>query len=299
MHRGIEALQIANELIAKASFHNKETVLRNVIYRPIYKSSDMDFFQNTIDLFPDYMTWVSDDAELSVIDNGDVVGCVKYVNGCKVIHVPSYLQGLWEECKSLCGTGDIVWKQQEITSSLLQDISDRYDIVILTAGSGLFQNNNLLLNCSTENKQDDAKNQYPVTLVRGQALELQYPKQHEALLCGKYIVPTPNDSIIIGATHEFKKDALTPNQVKQELKKYTYALNPKLWDDMETKECNVLEGVRVQSNRTPFGRLPIFGKVKCDGGYNDNMWYLTGLSSRGVLYHGLYGQELINEIFKD
>ena len=50
----------------------------------------------------------------------------------------------------------------------------------------------------------------------------------------------------------------------------------------------------MQSNRGPCGRLPIVGKFKnC---HHPNSWVFTGLSGRGMLYHGIYGDLLSNLI---
>ena len=218
VYKGEEALQIANELIYKASCHDddgkeRKTILRNIIYRPIYKSSDMIKFQKTVDTYPEYMSWLSKNEEEFINNNNSnkeealPLACVKYMNGCKVIHVPTYLQGLWKECLSICNNNEyssVKWKKEEISSSLLQDISNKYDIVILTAGAGLFQNNQLLLNSSPKPKEDDHKeeNSYPIALVRGQALEMQYhtsssngddndssnaQQENEAMVCGSML----------------------------------------------------------------------------------------------------------------
>ena len=96
----------------------------------------------------------------------------------------------------------------------------------------------------------------------------------------------------IGATHEFKEEPLKPNEVEDELKERSYHFASEVWDNGTIDR--VTSGTRVQSNRGPCGRLPIVGKLKnC---HHHNSWVFTGLSGRGMLYHGIYGDLLSNLI---
>jgi glycine/D-amino acid oxidase-like deaminating enzyme len=58
------------------------------------------------------------------------------------------------------------------------------------------------------------------------------------------------------------------------------------------------QGYRVQSARGKYGRRPIIGQLPSsmvattDDSPSQSSWIFTGLSSRGLLYHGLYGQLL-------
>jgi len=94
------------------------------------------------------------------------------------------------------------------------------------------------------------------------------------------------------ATHEFKNEPLTPDEVEIELKERSYHFASGPWDDCTID--NVTSGDRVQSNRGPYGRLPIIGKLNSP--HHHNSWVFTGLSGRGILYHGIYGDLLSNVI---
>ena len=95
-----------------------------------------------------------------------------------------------------------------------------------------------------------------------------------------------------GATHEFKEDPLTPDEVEVELKERSYHFASGPWDNGTID--NVTSAYRVQSNRGPCGRLPIVGQVETS--HHPNSWVFTGLSGRGILYHGIYGDMLSNLI---
>jgi glycine/D-amino acid oxidase-like deaminating enzyme len=133
----------------------------------------------------------------------------------------------------------------------------------------------------------------PVTLVRGQSLVIE-AQCKEALLCGKYISPMPNPShTLLGASHEFRDKPLSSDALITELKARTQSFVPKLWENTQIQQ--ITSGVRVQSDRGKYGRMPIIGKPPGQ----QNRWLFTGLSSRGLLYHGLFAGVLADAILSD
>ena len=95
-----------------------------------------------------------------------------------------------------------------------------------------------------------------------------------------------------GATHEYGEEPLKPNEVEDVLKKKSYQFASEVWDNGTIDR--VTKGYRVQSNRGRHGRLPIVGKL--ENCYHPNSWIFTGLSGRGLLYHGLFGDLLTDSI---
>ena len=317
-----------------------------------------------------------------------VVGGIKMSNGCQVIHVPTYLKGLLHACEHIAETNydndssskssssssssSITWKlvyDESTTTTTAKTASNdnkllswhdmdnmnqhlsQYDIVILSAGAGLFINNRLLPDTGNSSDDDDEEEEeeeddivrcLPVQLVRGQSIEMKLPTSNtitgssstnnlldEALLCGKYVSPLPPSSTdttttastttnsntsrryVIGATHEYQSIPLSTNEVQEELKSRTYQMAKQLW------ECGTIDkitcGVRVQSTRGKYGRMPIVGRINTTttttttnasstsstitaGISHHNTWIFTGLSSRGLIYHGLFGSWLANAI---
>lgn len=155
---------------------------------------------------------------------------------------------------------------------------------MLCAGAGLFHNSII-------------KDSLPVQLVRGQSIELALEKPFEqARLCGKYVSPLPESNrALIGATQEFKDEPLNPGEVEAELKKRTNAFLSDVWEAGTIQ--NITVGYRVQSNRGLRGRMPIIGRF--DTPIHGNTWIFTGLSSRGLLYHAMYGEILSKMILND
>ena len=100
--------------------------------------------------------------------------------------------------------------------------------------------------------------------------------------------------ILEGATHEWKEEPFSAEEVEEELKERSYHFASRPWDTGTID--TITTGYRVQSNRGPNGRMPIVGKV--ENPLHENSWVFTGLSGRGVLYHGIYG-DVISDLILD
>jgi glycine/D-amino acid oxidase-like deaminating enzyme len=229
------------------------------------------------------------------------------------------LRGLWKACQQQAsqskeGSSSIEWclveQHQDDTPSIQQRLELDFDVIVYCGGSGMFSKST---SDSSETSAFFTQGDFPVQLVRGQSLELILPRpQTAALLCGKYISPMPshNNKALVGATHEFQDEPLSQEQVLAELKERTASL-PFVWNGAVVER--VTSAVRVQSARGPYGRRPIIGRLPWTGAggnvnltafnssnnNNNNAWVFTGLSSRGLLYHALYGDILANAILSD
>ena len=202
---------------------------------------------------------------------------------------------------------------------------DGYDAVILCAGAGILSDRLL----------GDNGRRLPVQLVRGQSIEMTLPPitttatgaddriddgiPHEALLCGKYVCPLPSNvrfdsssssssrRFVVGATHEYKNEPLNAEEVVHEMKSRTYDMARSLWDRGSID--GLTSGVRLQAHRGRHGRMPIVGRCRNDDDYDvagraygvrhRNSWIFTGLSSRGLIYHGLFGSWLARAVLHD
>mmetsp|Transcript_10503 Transcript_10503/g.18978 ORF Transcript_10503/g.18978 Transcript_10503/m.18978 type:complete len:329 (+) Transcript_10503:1-987(+) len=285
--------------------------------------------EHTAEHYPNLATWMSKEEIQSKFGVTDSLGGLELGNGCKVINVPLYLKGLYEECqrKAKERNGTIKWElmytddddgdddtNKKNVESSWRDIDSfhqhlaQYDAVILSAGAGLLHDQLIT-------KEDEL----PVNLVRGQSIEMTLSDSddlgiaNEGLMSGKYVLPILANNIdapgnqtnspqrfVIGATHEFKEDALTPNEVLEELKSRSYPLAQHLWDHGTVDRLT--SGVRLQSNRGKFGRMPIIGRHNSASSSKtptQNSWIFTGLSSRGLIHHGLFGRWLANAVIND
>lgn len=329
IHFGLTALDHSNHLIQTAAKNEPQCIVRPRLYRIALKTNSDVQLQHTADKYPTLARWMTKEDVHAKFDI-DSSGGLELGGGCKVIHVPTYLKGLWKECeiKASALSGNVEWKliqpkndnhhykQQQQQHQNVQNPSlnmwndmdvmnkhlDPFDAVILSAGAGILHDKLL----------SDGVN-LPAQLVRGQSIEMVLPlahdsnKQHEAFLCGKYVSPLPSNVVdglsqryVIGATHEFKADALSAEEVREELKHQTYEIARHLWEN--GTDANLSTGVRLQSRRGTLGRMPMIGRYRCtdNGGIkHQNLWMFTGLSSRGLIYHGLFGKWLAKAVLHD
>lgn len=289
VHLGLEGLNATNRLIEVAAQYQKNTVLRDRIVRIATSPDHVRTLRKTSLTLPQLTTWLSpqDAVKLKVFGYvEDILGALILHSGCRVVHIPSYLRGLWQACEST-GSGKKEWIQDDTCCLAGFSWCDRlaeFDCVILAAGAGLFQ--------SSIVDQSDL----PVQVVRGQSVEIKLPEDMHlpnALLCGKYVSPLPQQNrVLIGATHEYKEVPLTQDQVKDELKERSYYFSSTIWNRGVVDR--ITAGYRAQTNRGKNGRLPIIGRFNST--IHDNAWIFTGLSSRGLLYHGIFGAELSDMI---
>ncbi|GAX20490.1 hypothetical protein FisN_24Hu260 [Fistulifera solaris] len=271
VYKGLEGLYETNLLLQTTA----SAVVKDRLVRVATTESQARMLQTTAQTIPHICEWIAAD-EMQRICPSEYGGLMLQ-NGCKVVDVPAYLKGLWNACEQLAQETNcqLTWTVTEHAAI------DEDDIIVYTAGSGLFQSN--LLSAST----------FPMQLVHGQSLVLRNNNFQDALLCGKYISPLNDHSrLLVGSTHEFRDDLLSPEQVIQELKERTSAVAPHLWEDPVVEK--ITKGTRVQSERGTHGRLPIVGKLPG----TKQHWVLTGLSSRGLLYHALYGKMLAKAILQ-
>ena len=203
-YKGLEGLASSNKLVRAASQFQENVVLRNKIYRIANKENQIAAFQKTANELPEIATWIdthspdmNDDRDLWEGEyfgrETEVLGALKLSGDCKVLHMKSYLKGLWSYCESI-GSGTKKWEICEDADSIpageWKERLSEYDCVVFSAGSGLFQSSLL--------DQTD----YPMTLVRGQSIEMTMKDQQtpwNAILCGKYVSPLPETGrVIIG-----------------------------------------------------------------------------------------------------
>jgi glycine/D-amino acid oxidase-like deaminating enzyme len=285
VHLGLEGLKATNALVDASKEYQKGCILRNELYRVAVTRENMEILKETADRLPELSEWVPRQ-KLAWETPKDVLGALRLHSGCKIVHMPSYLKGLYHAIQAT-GSGDKEWIVLGASSGSDNETSwsERlagFDAVVLAAGSGLFQDSII-------------KDEMPMQLVRGQSIEmtLNVVSLRSAMICGKYVSPLLEENrILIGATHEFKELALNPEQVKLELRERSDAFASNLWEHGTIDRITC--GFRVQSNRGIYGRMPIVGKFDSD--LHHNTWIFTGLSSRGLLHHGIFGEILASKI---
>jgi glycine/D-amino acid oxidase-like deaminating enzyme len=182
------------------------------------------------------------------------------------VYSRTYLAGLWEACSG----AHLI---NEKITSLTQ--LEAYDKIVVTAGF--------------ETAQFDECRHLPLKPTKGQVLICRWPEPLDfSLVSQGHIALTENrDFCQIGSTYERAFDDLNPDPAKAlELKEKVACFYPL------AREFEVVE-IRAAVRISPInGYLPIIAKV------NDKTWAFTGLGSRGLLYHALFGKELAAALFR-
>jgi glycine/D-amino acid oxidase-like deaminating enzyme len=188
-----------------------------------------------------------------------------FIHSGMLIDSGSYLEGLKKAC---------IQKGLLIEKKHIADLSElkSFDFIILATGAHSFNLHNLKV--------------FP---VKGQLLELEWPSDSPplpfAINSQVYIAMTKDKNrCIVGATHEHHFRAEDPDQkAVEDLYPKALELYPPL------KEAKVLN-VKAACRCTTSNRLPFAGLVQ------DNVYAITGMGSRGLLYHAYFAEQLVNRI---
>ena len=223
-------------MIEEASRFEKDTILRDEIFRVALTDDHVKALKQAKLALPDQTEWIEPDA--LDWEAPSLLGSLRiHSGGCKVVHMPTYLKGLWS---TLTTKGQAKWVVESDFTANDFDWKGRlasFDTVVLCAGSGLFQNSIV-------------KNEMPMQIVRGQSIELSLGERtfQNALLCGKYVSPLlESNRALVGATQEFKEEPLGVAEVEAELKRRSDAFASHIWEGSSVDR--VTTGFRVQSNR--------------------------------------------------
>jgi glycine/D-amino acid oxidase-like deaminating enzyme len=183
-----------------------------------------------------------------------------------------YLKGLWLACQQRGAE----FKHAPIHS--FEELNE-FDIKIAALGAG------------TKPFRELAH--LPISQVKGQILELEWPQSlpplKVALNAHAYIVMNENQkTCIAGAT--FERGTMTPDPdieaAKAEILPHVIAMLPAL---ATAKVIGCEAGIRVV---TPT-HLPLLEHI------GNQCWALTGMGSKGLLYHALMAQRLAHQILEN
>ena len=143
---GLEGLESTNSLIRAASEFEKRTVLRSEIFRIAVNENHEKTLRQTAKDFPHFSSWMdttTDDEQWQKLRTKEqgIIGALRLHGGCKVVHMASYLKGLWGACQAT-GDGKKQWIQDSsysLTDYKWKERLVEFDCVVFAAGAGLFQ----------------------------------------------------------------------------------------------------------------------------------------------------------------
>jgi glycine/D-amino acid oxidase-like deaminating enzyme len=223
-------------------------------------------FKYCADTHPDVKWLEAEDCSRLVPDSLPLPGI--FIQSGLAIDCPLYLDGLLLACKSL-GAEYLV---QEIDA--LDQLAS-FDHVIIAAGAASMRFKELA--------------SFRLSPVKGQVLEIAWPKEVQPLPCPiasqAYLLMQPDGRAIAGATfeHYFDSDAPDLDAACKEIMPKVKAFFPSIGKE-DVIGCRA--GIRASAP----GRLPIATRA------GDRLWLLSGMGSKGLLYHALYASELCRQI---
>ncbi|CCB86404.1 putative uncharacterized protein [Parachlamydia acanthamoebae UV-7] len=192
-----------------------------------------------------------------------------FIHTAMAVYSDLYLQGLWKACKRKGAE----FLQQEIKR--LDEVS-QFDCVVIAAGGEIMQ----LIDAT----------RYSLTLIKGQLLELEWPQGLAPLSfplsSQAYLTMSPDrKTCLVGSTFEkqFTDLQVDLEQAIQEIIPKAAAFFPAI---QTMKIVKGYAGVRIASKN----HLPFYEKIDA------KTWIITGMGSKGLLYHALYAKQLGVEI---
>ncbi|MBA2367544.1 MAG: FAD-binding oxidoreductase [Candidatus Protochlamydia sp.] len=256
-------LDAASLMIDKPVFAENKGILRMALTQ---MQSD-DFILCEKLHFPD-VEWLSAEKCRSFVPGLAEVPALWLKNGLTV-YSKNYLLGLWKACEI---EGALLEKRRIHAFKEVQS-----EIMIITTG-GFTQDLPELSNL-------------PLRSVKGQILELEWPKEHPPLPCAlnsqAYILMSSDQrTCFVGTTYEKKyRDAKPdPKAASAEIMPKACAMLPFL---KEARLVNCYAGLRSVGP----GHLPFLHS------FSWRTWILAGMGSKGLLYHALLAKELADLVY--
>jgi glycine/D-amino acid oxidase-like deaminating enzyme len=271
--RGQEGFQATVELLEIASFALKRSVTAEDpgILRLALHEEQQKNFQDCAERHSKDTQWL-DATSCQALAPGCALAPGLWIKQGLTVYSSLYLQGLWQACAKR----GVVFERRSIES--LKEMRD-FDITIVTTGAQTLELPEL--------------SSLPIKMVKGQVLELAWPKDWNPLVCPLnsqvYILMTETrSSCLVGATYEkgYQEAIINLEIAQKEILPKAFELFPPLRNG---SIVNCFAGMRaVAPQHRPFiQRL------------SSSQWILTGMGSKGLLYHALFAKELVQSIWNE
>lgn len=261
MHATLELLDAAAQALGSPVTANQRGILRLALTQ-----QQEDDYKKSASLHPHRLKWLTAEECQTLVP-----GCAKvpglWIEEGMTVYAASYLNGLWK----ICSEKGVEFVHQKVHT--LQEL-DHFDLTIVGAGA--------------ESSNLPELSAIPLKAVKGQVLEFAWPAGLEPLRyplnSHVYILMSESKrSCLVGATFEkaFTDDSPSIEIAKEELLHKAFALYPPL-ETFSLIHCHA--GLRAVTPQ----HLPLIRQI------SPKQWLLTGLGSKGLLYHALYAKKLMD-----
>lgn len=266
--KGKEGVNTTIELLKTASESLQEPVFEHTgVFRVALNGKQKESFARCASLYDDVSWWDIDKCQKMIPGITKAPGI--FLHSGMVIKTQKYIRGLWKTVKKTGTT----WKKRSVTS--LAEL-DEFDIIIVAAGAhikSIFELRNL-----------------PIRQQKGQILELEWPASIPPLEIPvnsqAYLVQADiPHRFFVGATFERKFRTSNPDlkSAISYLEKHMTDIFPGL---IKATVLNCYAALRAT---TP-NYLPLAIK------HDHRTWILTGMGSKGLLFHALYAKQVARAI---
>ncbi|MBA3721172.1 MAG: FAD-binding oxidoreductase [Parachlamydiaceae bacterium] len=268
---GIEGVEATKELIdiSQKTLQQPVALQKGILRIAVNEEQRLDFLQ-CANKYSNDIKWL-DSAACHTLYPQLVEAPGIWIQNGMIVNSPLYLMGLWNACQQRGVNLEI----RKINS--LKEFKN-CDAVILTSGAEIIDFPQI--------------SSYSLSIVKGQILELEWPKRLPplpfALNSQAYVVMNEDGSkCLAGATFERGYKSIEPDVdvAKNEILPKVVAMIPALED---AKIVGCYSGLRVVTKN----HLPLAERIEM------NTWVLTGMGSKGLLYHALYAKKLAFQILE-
>jgi glycine/D-amino acid oxidase-like deaminating enzyme len=263
--RGKEGVLATKELIGVAEEAlGKPAAAARGILRVALTPMQEDDFRRCASLHPDETNWLDAD-EVQRMAPGCAPAPALWIPGGVTVDSALYLAGLWRALMKR----EVRLVKQPISS--LHELSS-YDQILITAGA--------------ESKQIEGLPPLQMATIKGQVLELEWPERIPPLPCPLnsqvyLVMGEGNRTCLAGATYEksFQTAESDQQTAEHEILPKAIALFPPLQGAAVISCSAGLRGAGPQHR-------PIAKQLA------PGQWILTGMGSKGLLYHALFAKEI-------
>lgn len=267
---GREGLQATKKLLAVASQAlGKPVAKESGILRPALTLRQQEDFARAASLYDD-IEWL-EAAACQSLAPGVIPAPGIFIKSGISVYAKPYLNGLWKSCEK---SGAVLHLEGAASLEPFQD----YDGVIVCIGAGIARLREAV--------------RIPINLIKGQVLELAWPNglPPPPLPVNSQVYMLMNEdptSCLVGATFEKQFTSYEPDLsvAKDDILPKLLAFYPEL-ADAEIIGCYA--GVRVSAPN----HHPLITRL------NGNAWVMTGMGSKGLLYHSLIAQKLAHQVLQ-
>lgn len=248
---------------------NEPVIAGHGLIRLAVSQKQKEDFANAAKLYPDVHWLTVEECQMKLGITVPYPGI--FIDSAVVVDCEKYLQGLWKSCMN----SGVAFEKKAILSLL--EISD-FDRILITMGAAA--------------KSLPELSEIKVTPIKGQVLEMRWPEGLPSLqfpISSQAYVLMQNDGkrCIAGASYERNFQTEEPD-----LPTALEEIMPKLQSYLPEMTSSLVVGCRAGIRASAPRHQPLLQKI------DHKSWLLTGMGSKGLLYHALYAEELVSQCMK-